>query len=205
MASSDKQIVLYHYSFSPYARRVIWYLALRGIQYAEVKQPPVMPRPDLAAIGVNYRRIPVMAIGKDVYLDTRLMLAKLEELYPDNKLGATDPDQKAVQKLLEIWKVEAGIFNRASQLIPSSMPLLNDSKFTKDREQLSGRSWSKEKIEENRPEALAHIRSAFTFLETTLLADGRDWVLKTDKPSLSDIEGMTPKNHYYEAALLTQD
>ena len=35
MADSDNGIVLYHYSFSPYARRVTWYLALRGIGYAE--------------------------------------------------------------------------------------------------------------------------------------------------------------------------
>ena len=28
-------IVLYHYSFSPYAKRVLWYLSLRAIDYAE--------------------------------------------------------------------------------------------------------------------------------------------------------------------------
>lgn len=35
MDGPNNGIVLYHYSFSPYARRVIWYLALRGIDYAE--------------------------------------------------------------------------------------------------------------------------------------------------------------------------
>lgn len=189
MAGSDSDIILYHYSFSPYARRVTWYLALRGISYAQVKQPPVMPRPDLAAIGVNYRRIPVLAMGKDVYCDTRLILSKLEKLYPDGALGASDSDGKALEKLLESWSIESGIFFRASQLIPSSMPLLNDPKFTKDREQFSGRPWSKAQIDANRPEALAHIRNGFAFLETTLLADDRDWILKTDKPSLADIEG----------------
>ena len=28
-------IVLWHYPFSPFARRVVWYLTLRGIEYAE--------------------------------------------------------------------------------------------------------------------------------------------------------------------------
>lgn len=38
--ASNNGIVLYHYSFSPYARRVIWYLALRGIDYAECVRGP---------------------------------------------------------------------------------------------------------------------------------------------------------------------
>ena len=35
MDGPNNGIVLFHYSFSPYARRVSWYLALRGIDYAE--------------------------------------------------------------------------------------------------------------------------------------------------------------------------
>lgn len=41
-----------------------------------------MPRPDLTALGVGYRRIPVVAIGRDIYHDTRLVLRKLEVLFP---------------------------------------------------------------------------------------------------------------------------
>jgi glutathione S-transferase len=152
-------------------------------------QPPVMPRPDLEAIGVKYRRIPIMTIGRNVYCDTRLILDKLEQLFPGGTLGVSQPDQRAVQKLLEKWTIDAGIFTRASQLIPTNMPLLNDSKFTKDREDFSGRSWNKKQMEAMRPEAIAHIREGFAFLERTLLADDREWILKTEKPSLADIEG----------------
>jgi glutathione S-transferase len=130
-----------------------------------------------------------MAIGRDIYCDSRIILRKLEELLPDGALGASTPQDKAIEKFLQIWNIEAGIFVRASQLIPASMPLLNDPKFTKDRQDFSGRSWSKEQITANRPEALAAISNAFEFLETTLLADGRQWMLKTDKPTLADIEG----------------
>jgi glutathione S-transferase len=130
-----------------------------------------------------------MAIGRDIYCDSRIILRKLEELFPNSALSASSAEEKAVEKLFEIWNMEAGLFARASQLIPTSMPLLNDPHFTKDREDYSGRSWSKEQIEANRPEALAAIRSAFNVLETTLLADGRDWVLKGDHPTLADIEG----------------
>ncbi|EXJ62780.1 hypothetical protein A1O7_03219 [Cladophialophora yegresii CBS 114405] len=190
MYGPNNGVVLYHYSFSPVARRVLWYLSLRGIDYAECKQPPVLPRPDVATLGIKYRRIPLMAIGRDIYCDSRIILRKLEALFPDSALSASTGEQKAVEKLFEIWTMEAGLFPRASQLIPTSMPLLNDPHFTKDREDYSGRSWSKEQIEANRPEALASIRSAFKVLETTLLADGRDWVLKTDHPTLADIEAI---------------
>ena len=132
-----------------------------------------------------------MSIGRDVYCDTRIILQKLERLFPAGAIGASQPEQKALQKLLEIWTIDGGIFNRASQLIPASMPLLNDPKFTKDRQDFSGRSWEKSKIEANRPEALAHMRNAFDLLETTLLSDDREWMLKTEKPSLGDIEGKT--------------
>jgi glutathione S-transferase len=152
-----------------------------------------MPRPDLAAIGVGYRRIPVMAIGRDVYLDTRLIIEKLETLFPPSAehpaISATTNDQKALERLLSLWAIDAGIFVRASQLIPTNMPVLQDPKFTKDREQMSGRSWSAENLEKNRPEAIADIKSGVALLENTLLADGRDWVLGTEKPSLADIEG----------------
>ncbi|MCJ1474057.1 hypothetical protein MMC13_002715 [Lambiella insularis] len=133
-----------------------------------------------------------MSIGRDIYCDTRLILEKLEARFPDGVLGATKPDQKAVEKLLEKWCVDGGVFARAGQLIPPEMPLLNDPKFTKDREAYSGRSWDKSSIIRNRPESLAHIRDGFAFLETGLLADGREWIFKTQKPSLADIEAIWP-------------
>jgi glutathione S-transferase len=152
-----------------------------------------MPRPDVKALGVSYRRIPLCAIGRDIYNDTRLILQKLETIFPPSAdhpaISSTKPDEKAIERLLDFWIIDGGIFARASQLIPTSMPLLNDEKFTKDREQYTGRSWSKDAITANRPEAVTDMKSAFAFLETTILADGRNWVLKTDGPSLADIEG----------------
>lgn len=79
---------------------------------------------------------------------------------------------------------------RASQLIPSSMPLLKDPKFVADRRDFSGRSWERDMVERMRPEAVVEIRSAFELLEGTLLGDGRHWVLGTEGVSLADVEGM---------------
>lgn len=154
-------------------------------------QPIYLPREDINALGVKYRRIPIMSIGRDVYCDTRLILQKLEEKFPSGALGASQPDQKAIEKLLESWTIDGGIFVRAAQTLPAEMPLLNDPRFIKDREEYMGSSWQQQDIIAMRPEALTHIRDAFVFLETGLLADGRQWVLNTEKPSLADIEGQS--------------
>ena len=66
---------------------LLHFLALRGIPYTECQQPFAMPRPALAAIGIKYRRIPVLSIGRDIYSETALILDKLEQLYPGSHMG----------------------------------------------------------------------------------------------------------------------
>ena len=156
--------------------------------------PATMPRPAIAAIGTQYRRIPIVSIGKDIYNDTRLILSKLSTLYPASSqhpsLSPSNPESRAIERLLETWAVDAGgVFVRACQLIPPKMPFLNDEKFVKDREEYTGRSWGKKEIEAMRPEALVEMRGYFEFLEKGLLSDGRNFVLGTDGPTLADIEG----------------
>lgn len=198
----DRDIKLYHYTASPYARKIVWYLALRGLQYSEVKQPVIMPRPDLQAIGVNYRRIPVMAIGKDVYCDTRIILRKLEQLFPEGAIGATSPDGLAVQKLFEVWHVEGPLFFRGV----NSMPSRNFSapEFQKDREQMTGRPWNRDAMDKQRPESLAYLQSVFKIYEN-LLSDGREWIISTHKPSLADIEAVFVLHWLYTSKALSED
>ncbi|WYZ41626.1 hypothetical protein EsH8_V_000521 [Colletotrichum jinshuiense] len=195
MASSDedKNIVLYHYSASPYARRIVWYLTLRGIPYVQCMQSPVLPRPDVEKLGIVHRRIPILSIGRDIYLDTRLMLRKLEQLYPSRpRLGAPAPDQAAIERLLQGLIIDGGVFSIASNLLPTSLPLLKDPKRTwlKDREAFSGGKLSVEIMERRRPTALNEVHHTMELFETTLLADGREWILKTPGPGLADIEAV---------------
>ena len=151
-----------------------------------------MPRPDLAALGVNYRRIPVLSIGRDIFTDTRLILSKLETLnFSGSKepLGASTPSEKALEKLLSKWTIETNVFGAATALLPENLPVMKDPKFRKDREDFSGRSWQNNDMKRARPEALVVIRDGFAFLEETVLADGRTWVLGEKGPLLADIEG----------------
>lgn len=157
-------------------------------------QPPIMPRPDVSKLGIKYRRIPLMSIGRDVYLDTRLILQKLES-FPTSapRLGAENTEQRAIERLLEVFNVDGGVFAWAATLLPRQLPIFKDPNFLKDRADfMNGRSMVGQKSPTANPEALNDIRNVFEFLETTLLADGRDWVLKTKGPSLADIEAVWP-------------
>ena len=145
-----------------------------------------MPREQLEELGVNYRRIPIMAIGRDV-CDTRIMLAKLEELFPDNRLGARTPFDKGVEYLLENWVIDGGPFWRTAGLIPIAAEVMNDPEWLKDRASMSGNNLNKESKSAATPESLAHVRMYFDFLESSLLADGRRFILDSSQPTLADI------------------
>ncbi|KAL9070969.1 MAG: hypothetical protein Q9157_005630 [Trypethelium eluteriae] len=183
---------------SPYARRITWYLNLRKIPHATCPQPIMPPRPDLSSLlGLSYRRIPVLAIGRDIYLDTRLILSVLSRRFPASDprflplSPATTPNQRALQKLLGSWTVDGGIFDRMAHCIPLESALLSDPKFVADRESFTGWSWDKAEYAQVRPEALVDMRQAFGLLED-VLSDGRAWILGTETPSLGDIEAVWP-------------
>lgn len=194
--SSSREIIVYHYSYSPYARRVIWYLNLRNIPFSECIQPPIMPRPDVKALGVSYRRIPIVAIGRDIYNDTRLILSKLDTLFPPSAahpaLAPSTPEHRALAALLSSSVTDGGLFGRCATLIPTNLPLFKDARFTADRAAMSGRPWSKAFIDRARPESLVEVRQFIAFLENGLLADGRDWLLNTPQASSVDIEAVWP-------------
>jgi hypothetical protein len=147
-----------------------------------------MPRPDLALLPVNYRRIPLLAVGRDVYVDTRMILRKLESLpdMPSPPLGATSGPDRFTEKLLEKYMIEGPVFEIAAGLVPVEMA--QDPKFNKDRQGMLNRNWSREELEEGKGECLNYIRNLFDFYETTILQDGRDWILGDKGPKMADIE-----------------
>jgi hypothetical protein len=148
-----------------------------------------MPRPDLALLPVHYRRVPVLAIGRDIYLDTRLQLRVLESLpnIPTPRLGASKPQDMFVEKLLERYMIEGPVFGMAAGLVP--VDVAQDPTFKEDRKGLLGKTWEREELEEGRGECLNFVRDLFGFLERTVFEDGRDWILGGEGPRLADIEG----------------
>ncbi|KAF1947163.1 hypothetical protein EJ02DRAFT_392147 [Clathrospora elynae] len=194
MAPAEKP-VLFHYPSSIYSHRVLWYLWLRGIAYDECIQPPIMPRPDLASIDVGYHKIPLMAIGKDVYCDSRFIISKLDTLYPNSQLAPSTPAEAGIRKLFENWTIDGGIFGNAVKLIPywiDSGILQNEVLLDDLQTLMGGRRFTAEMMEAGRPDGLQALRQAFDMLENTFLIDGRDWILGTNQPTLADIDAVWP-------------
>lgn len=83
-------------------------LAVKGINHSRVNVSVVPPRPELKALGVDYRRIPVVAIGKDIYCDTLMISLALERrlpqtasIFPPRKDGGAK--DAALMKLLSFF------------------------------------------------------------------------------------------------------
>ncbi|KAH0272249.1 hypothetical protein KCU91_g6823, partial [Aureobasidium melanogenum] len=188
MAQDSEEIILFHYSVSIYSHKVLWYLKLAGIKYSECVQPPIMPRPDLAALGISYRRIPLLAIGRHVYCDSRLSLQVLQEKYPLHGISMSGSD-KAIRRLLQDW-LNDQIFWHASRCLPFERSAVASSPaFLDDRSEALGRPFRIEDMIKERPESYAYIRAMFQTLES-FLEDGRDWIVGSEQPSLADIDAV---------------
>lgn len=98
-----------------------------------------VPRPELSELlGVTYRRIPVLAIGNDVYCDTNLIASALERRFPVSqgyktlfppRAGGGKTDTGLTKALVAYWS-DAAIF----RLLGDSLPYGKlDAEFIKDR------------------------------------------------------------------------
>jgi hypothetical protein len=70
-------IILHHYDTSPYAEKVRTGLGLKGLAWASVELPVIMPKPNLTALTGGYRKTPVLQIGADIYCDSQLIMREL--------------------------------------------------------------------------------------------------------------------------------
>lgn len=77
------RVVLFGYESSAFTWKARLALRLKQIPYTFVTVESMMPRPKLReAFNLTYRRIPVLAIGRDVYCDTALICDALDHYFP---------------------------------------------------------------------------------------------------------------------------
>jgi glutathione S-transferase len=79
--------ILHHYDTSPYAEKVRTGLGLKGLAWASVELPVIMPKPNLTTLTGGYRKRPVLQIGADIYCDSQLIMREL--------IGATIAPKRA--------------------------------------------------------------------------------------------------------------
>src|SRR5207237_9493672 len=70
--------ILHHYDTAPYSEKVRLGFGLKGLAWASVERPQIMPKPNLTALTGGYRKTPVLQIGADIYCDSQSIMRELE-------------------------------------------------------------------------------------------------------------------------------
>lgn len=188
MAVSAPPIVLFTYPESVVGRRMEWYLTLRSIPYSKCIVDTKMPRPVLARLGIHYRRIPILAAGRDIYCDSRCIIDHLERLYTERpKLGSGQPYQRGIERILESWVLDGPPFMKTAAMIPPDASLAQHQAWLDDRAELTGRQFSEEGLKAGLKDALSHARLHLQIVEEDLLGDDRQWLSGGHYPGLADI------------------
>ncbi|MEJ2795097.1 glutathione S-transferase [Iodobacter sp. LRB] len=110
-------LILHHYQASPYSEKVRSYLGFKRLAWQSLLMPPVLPKPDLMELTGGYRRAPVLQIGADIYCDSALIIAELEQR---TLLPALASGPKAAQAELLGRLFDVDIFWRAARYLMAS-------------------------------------------------------------------------------------
>jgi glutathione S-transferase len=73
------ELILHHYPESLFSEKARALLNARQLAWRSVIIPMIMPRPDTIPLTGGYRRTPVLQVGADVYCDTALIAAYLDD------------------------------------------------------------------------------------------------------------------------------
>ncbi|GJJ08252.1 hypothetical protein Clacol_002462 [Clathrus columnatus] len=160
----------YHYDGSPFVAKLEALLLLKNISARRVDVPLYPPRPQLLnLLGVPYRRVPVLALGRDLYVDTSLLVNVLERRFPENTLFPKHKDGGSIG--LGIQKT----------LVQTPKALQEDRiKF------LGGRQIDFKKLEDKLEISHSELSSHLEILNEQL-SDGREWIFDTVTPGFTDV------------------
>jgi len=191
-------IALFGYDSSPFTQKIRLTLRLLQLPYTFVIVPSMMPRPILVDnFNLTYRKIPVLAIGRDVFIDTSLILEHLHS-HPalrayrqanNASAGAStevhpDARSRVLARLLSSHFTDRPLFRFTTGLIPS---VVWRTKFGEDRAELIGHRLDPDKLERKVPRNLAGLDTFLSILEPLFAEGDGEWVLGTERPSAADV------------------
>jgi glutathione S-transferase len=177
---------LHHYDTSPYAEKVRTGLGLKGLAWASVELPQIMPKPNLTALTGGYRKTPVLQIGADIYCDSQLIMRELERRHPTPSFY---PAGRGAADALAWW-AEKTMFLPAVSIAFAKRPEVLPKGFLEDRAKFSGRNIDPVVMLAAVPNQLDQLRAHFDWLDQTL-ADGRSF-LQGRAVGLSDLAAYHP-------------
>ncbi|KAI5124958.1 hypothetical protein M0805_007385 [Coniferiporia weirii] len=189
---NSPSVVFYRYDASPASAKLENVLALKGIPHYRVEVPMTLPRPEITdMLGIGYRRIPILALGNDVYCDTSLIISMIERhfseregfptLFPSRKDGGKA--DTGMIKALATFYVDRPLFNLASTSLPYKKFA---PEFIEDRSKWFGVPMNVEKLTARQPAIKSLLSSHMSLLEEQL-ADGREWIFDTVTVGYGDL------------------
>jgi len=174
-------IILHHYDASPFSEKVRVCFGFKGLSWAGVEIPVIMPKPDLMPLTGGYRKTPVMQIGADIYCDTQMILRELEHRFPDPSLTGSHP---GLSYGLGLW-TDRPFFQATIPILFSEIADFVPEDFKKDRAALfPDRPFDTDAMKRAAPLMREQWRAQIDWIESQL-SDGREWLMG-DKPSLAD-------------------
>lgn len=172
----SQPVIHFDYDFSPYGQKTKLLLSGAGVSYKKSDQPIVLPRKDLEELGITYRRIPILAIGKDVYCDSSLIIDVIVSTLVKSGSIETSPADKA----FEDWG--STVFQESLGLVPQQAL---SPEFVKDRETIFP-ILKRADLKSLRPSTLAGFKSRCKQVEDVFLAKGGPFI-NGDKLSVADV------------------
>lgn len=193
--NQSPDVVLFGYESSAFTWKVRIALRLKQVPYTFVTVESMMPRPKLReAFNLTYRRIPVLAIGRDVYCDTSLICDALEHFYPESEgypslspTTADGRDQSSIMRGFAAYWVGAPFYRATCAVMPAD---IWRTSFGTDRGGLVGHAIDANKLEKKIPEGMWKLDHHFSMLERFFRqpdSENRRWLFSTDRPSLADL------------------
>lgn len=177
-AGPTHDVITWDYLFAPNAQKARSLLTTSGIPFKICEQPFMQPRPILQNLGITYRRVPLISIGKDVIIDNRAFIDAVAEVFPEKALPTTRHDHA----------YEAFGY-RHFWIILASLPVafLNDELIAERKDLFP--VFGKKNYKELRPSAITELRGFCQMIENDFLSEATDDApfIFGAKPGVADV------------------
>lgn len=188
----NNRVIVYGYAASPFFQKITFLLDHYGVDWTLVDVPPVMPRPMLSKLlGITYRRIPVVFIDGQAYIDTTAASLALERTFGNSSSKSLLRQFPALQLQLAVNWAESAVFRLGAGHLYNA-PL--NEHFVKDRKSfMPGSSFDAESMKARVPFVRSQLVANLEAIESHLTGS-KGKFLFGDEPQYLDFSLYTPLN-----------